>query len=67
MRNPPGIRNKRLGDNMFGSEDYQKIARKTLPLDTGNLTDPNQHPAEKQVRSDMFAGAIGSYKNLGSH
>lgn len=43
------------------------LMRKAFHVDTGNLTDPNQHPAEKQARSDMFAGAIGSYKNPGSH
>ena len=33
----------------------------------GSLTDLNQQQAEKQGRSDLFAGAIGSYKNPGSH
>ena len=36
-------------------------------LDRGNLTNMSQHPTEKQVRSDLFAGAIGSYKNPRSH
>ena len=35
--------------------------------DDGNLTDENQQKAEKQARSDLFAGAIGSYKNPSSH
>ena len=43
------------------------LMRKTFHVDTGNLTDPNQQPAEKQARSGLFAGAIGSYKNPGSH
>ena len=41
--------------------------RKAFNVDDGNLTDPNQQPAEKQARSDLFAGAIGSLKNPGSH
>ena len=43
------------------------LMRKAFHVDDGNLTDPNQQPAEKQSRSDLFAGAIGSYKNPGSH
>ena len=43
------------------------LMRRAFHVDSGNLTDPNQHPAEKQARSDLFAGAIGSYKNPGSH
>ena len=43
------------------------LMRKAFHVDTGNLTDRNQHRAEKQARSDLFAGAIGSYKNPGSH
>ena len=33
----------------------------------GALTDPNQASAEQQARSNLFAGAIGSYKNPFSH
>ncbi len=43
------------------------LMRKAFNVDDGNLTDPNQQPAEKQARSDLFAGAIGSLKNPGSH
>lgn len=43
------------------------LMRKAFHVDTGNLTDRNQHRAEKQAMSDLFAGAIGSYKNPGSH
>ena len=43
------------------------LMRKAFHVDTGNLTDRNQHRAEKQAISDLFAGAIGSYKNPGSH
>ena len=37
------------------------------PKKQSAFTNRNQHPAEKQARSDLFAGAIGAYKNLGSH
>lgn len=43
------------------------LMRKAFNVNDGNLTDPNQQPAEKQARSDLFAGAIGSLKNPGSH
>ena len=43
------------------------LMRMAFHVDNGNLTDQNQHPAEKQARSDLFAGAIGSYKNPPSH
>ncbi len=33
----------------------------------GSLTDPNQPLAEQEARSNLFAGAIGSYKNPFSH
>ena len=33
----------------------------------GPLTDLKQPPAEQQARAHLFAGAIGSYKNPGSH
>ena len=43
------------------------LMRKAFHVQNGNLTDLNQQTAEKQARSDLFAGAIGSYKNPGSH
>ena len=43
------------------------LIRKAFNVDNGNLTDEEQPPAEKQARSDLFAGAIGAYKNPGSH
>ena len=43
------------------------LMRKAFHVDNGNLTDQSRLPAEKQARSDLFAGAIGSYKNPGSH
>ena len=44
-----------------------KLMRKAFHIKDGNLTNPNQQEAEKQARSDLFAGAIGSYKNPSSH
>ena len=41
--------------------------RKAFNVGNGNLMDEEQPPAEKQARSDLFAGAIGAYKNPGSH
>ena len=43
------------------------LMRKAFHINDGNLTDSSQQPAEKQARSDLFAGAIGSLKNPGSH
>ena len=43
------------------------LMRKAFHADTGNLTDPNQQPAEKEAITHLFAGAIGSYKNPSSH
>lgn len=43
------------------------LMRKAFHTNDGNLTDQNQRKGEKQARSDLFAGAIGSYKNPGSH
>ncbi len=44
-----------------------KLIRKAFHVKNGNLTDPNQQEAEKQSCSDLFAGAIGSFKNPHSH
>lgn len=43
------------------------LMRKAFHVQNGSLTDPNQQQAERQARSDLFAGAIGSYKNPLSH
>jgi hypothetical protein len=41
--------------------------RKAFDVDNGPLTDVLAERAERQARSDLFAGAIGSYKNPHSH
>jgi uncharacterized protein (TIGR02391 family) len=52
----------------YAETDYgTDLMRKAFHHKTGKLTDPNQQQAERQARSDLFAGAIGSYKNPGSH
>ena len=43
------------------------LMRNAFRTDDGNLTDENQQQAEKEARSNLFAGAIGSYKNPSSH
>lgn len=44
-----------------------KLMRKAFEVDNGPLTDKTAEQAERQARSDLFAGAIGSYKNPQSH
>ena len=43
------------------------LMRKAFAIEGGRLTDASAEPAERQARSDLFAGAIGSYKNPHSH
>ena len=43
------------------------LMRKAFHPDNGPLTDAHQLPGERQALSDLFAGAIGSYKNPHSH
>ena len=43
------------------------LMRKAFHLESGPLTDATQIPSEKQAISDLFAGAIGSFKNPSSH
>jgi uncharacterized protein (TIGR02391 family) len=44
-----------------------KLMRKAFDVENGPLTDKTVEQAERQARSDLFAGAIGSYKNPHSH
>jgi uncharacterized protein (TIGR02391 family) len=43
------------------------LMRKAFHVDDGPLTDPAAERSERQARSDLFAGAIGSYKSPHSH
>ena len=50
----------------YAETDYgTKLMRMAFNPKDGALTDSQD--TEKQARSDLFAGAIGSYKNPGSH
>jgi len=52
----------------FGAGDLgTNLMRSAFHVDTGPLTDPKAERSERQARSDLFAGAIGSYKNAQSH
>ena len=52
----------------YNEEDIGvKLMSKAFNETTGNLTDQNQHQDEKKARLLLFMGAIGSYKNPGSH
>jgi len=44
-----------------------KLMRTAFDVNNGVLSDMNQNSAERQALSDLFAGAIGSYKNPHSH
>jgi uncharacterized protein (TIGR02391 family) len=44
-----------------------KLMRKAFDVDSGPLTDLAAERSERQALSDMFAGAIGTYKNPHSH
>jgi uncharacterized protein (TIGR02391 family) len=44
-----------------------KLTRKAFDVDNGALTDKTAEPSERQALSDLFAGAIGAYKNPQSH
>ena len=52
----------------FGTSDLGRdLMRTAFALETGPLTDRNADRGEQQALSDLFAGAIGAYKNPHSH
>lgn len=52
-----------LGQDVVGV----KLARQAFANGTGPLTDRQAEGGEQQARGDLFAGALGSYKNPQSH
>jgi len=52
----------------FGANDIcTDLMRKAFHDDNGPLTDKSVEKSERQARSSLFSGAIGSYKNPHSH
>ena len=52
----------------YKNSDYGTgLMRSAFHVDTGPLTDTSGEKAERQALGDLFAGAIGSYKNPHSH
>jgi uncharacterized protein (TIGR02391 family) len=50
-----------IGDNAV------KIARMAFHQESGMLTDLTELPGERQALSDLFAGALGRYRNPAAH
>jgi uncharacterized protein (TIGR02391 family) len=52
----------------FGASDLGRdLMRKAFHPENGPLTDKSAESGERQALSDLFAGAIGAYKNPHSH
>ena len=58
VRDAAGLSAADIGTNLM---------RKAFAIENGPLTDKSAEQGERQARSDLFAGAIGSYKNPHSH
>jgi uncharacterized protein (TIGR02391 family) len=52
---------------LSAKEIGKDLMRKAFDTNGGSLTDMQAEPAERQARSDLFAGTMGSYKNPHSH
>lgn len=52
-----------LPESLLGTD----LMRRAFHPNDGELTDSNRHPSEQQAVSDLFAGAIGLFKNPSSH
>ena len=52
----------------YSNEDIGvKLMRKAFKPGAGPLCDESAEPAEQQAMADLFAGAIGAFKNPASH
>jgi uncharacterized protein (TIGR02391 family) len=58
VREKSGLPNSLVGTSLM---------RKAFDIQNGPFTDATMEQAEKQALSDLFAGAIGSFKNPQSH
>ena len=58
VRNTAGYSNEDIG---------VKLMRKAFKPGAGPLCDESAEPAEQQAMADLFAGAIGAFKNPASH
>jgi len=58
VRRTSGLPNKLIGKDLM---------RNAFHPDTGVLRDPEAEPSERHATADLFAGAIGLYKNPASH
>jgi uncharacterized protein (TIGR02391 family) len=59
--------NVRDAGNFTAQDLGTALMRKAFDINAGTLTDLSSVASEKQALSDLFAGAIGSYKNPHSH
>ena len=57
----------RTASHLSEAEIGVQLMRKAFHPEDGPLTGTSDLPAERQALSDLFAGAIGSYKNPSSH
>lgn len=57
----------RAASKLSAKEIGTNLVRKAFDPETGPLTDLAAEKAEREARSALFAGAIGSYKNPHSH
>lgn len=57
----------RTASRLLSTDIGVKLMRKAFDVQSGPLTDNSAPEGERQALSDLFAGAIGSYKNPGSH
>jgi len=57
----------RIAGGFAATDIGVKLMRNAFAVGTGSLTDKSLPDSEQQALSDLFAGAIGSYKNPHSH